>query len=123
MYTLGTKKWWDDSPLNGMEAVLREHVMTDESVGGFLALCHCGAAVDSSTEHWADMLAEAGFGDLKPARKLVEDWRLRAQEISDKALWMSEAGSTKFSTQYRMIRASAYRFLSSKLKEALDEEE
>lgn len=123
MWKIGSANWWTDKPINGMEAVLREHVMTNKSVGGILGLCECGDAVDSQTEHWAEKLEEAGFGDLKPARKLVEDWTERAQEISDKALWMHERGASKFSTQYRMIRVSAYRYLSSKLKEALNDQE
>jgi len=108
-------------PLTGIHKVLEEHRMTDESVGGFLGKCMCGEAVDWDTEHWAEVLATEGFGDLKPARELVKAWRQRSLEILEKARWMEESGGPALSNHYRMVRAQAYNFMSIKLGQIVNE--
>jgi hypothetical protein len=108
-------------PLTGMQKVLEEHRMTDKSVGGILVLCSCGKGVDWDTEHWAEVLAEEGFGDLKPARQLVMEWRKRSLEVLNKARYLEATGATPIITQYRFLRAQAYNFMSIRLDQIVNE--
>lgn len=116
------RDFFNPKPPTGMQKVLEEHRMTDEMVGGFLRKCSCGEAVDWDTEHWAKMLAKEGFGDLTPARELVALWTQRSIDLHDKAMHMSGTGQTGFRIQSMLSRSTALRYLSSKLKEALDNE-
>jgi hypothetical protein len=113
--------WLEQKPVNAMQEVLEAHKMTGESVGGLLGKCMCGEAVDWNTQHWAEVLEREGFGDLKPARQLVADWRKRSLEILEKARYLESTGASVLSTQYRLIRSQAYNFMSIKLDQIVNE--
>lgn len=116
------RDFFHPAPLAGIHKVLEEHRMSDKSAGdGIRGLCNCGEPVDWDTEHWSEVLADQGFGDLKPARELVKAWRQRSLEILDKARYMESTGATPLSTQYRLLRSQAYNFMSIKLGEIVNE--